>query len=111
MARSLKYVLPEEVAQLTQRLGERIRAARIHRRLRQSDVAAQAGLSLTTIRAIEQGELTTGIGAVFQVLWVLGISREIELLADPGLDREGLALSLDAETKRVFVPRSVDDDF
>lgn len=111
MSRSIKCSLPIEVVQLSQQLGDRIRAARIRRRLRQSDVADRTGLSLTTIRAIEQGEVTTGVGAVFQVLWVLGLSKEVALLADPGLDREGLALSLDAETKRVFVSRKVDDDF
>ena len=34
-----------------------------------------------------------------------------ELIADPGLDRDGLSLALDAAKKRVHVQRKVDDDF
>ena len=39
------------------------------------------------------------------------LAREIELVADPGLDRDGLSLALDAERKRVYLPRKPKDDF
>jgi len=35
----------------------------------------------------------------------------VELIADPGLDRDGLSLSLDSARKRVYVARKLDDDF
>jgi hypothetical protein len=41
----------------------------------------------------------------------MGLAREIELVADPGLDRGGLSLALDAERKRVYLPRKTKDDF
>ncbi len=102
---------PEEVALIARRLGERIRAARIRRKLRQEDLEARSGLSRSTIQAMERGEMSTSLGGYLQVLWILGLAGEVELIADPGLDRDGLSLSLDAARKRVYVARKLDDDF
>jgi hypothetical protein len=55
--------------------------------------------------------MTCSLGAVLHVLWNLGLSNEIELIADPGLDERGLALSLTATGKRVRVPSKIDNDF
>lgn len=106
----IKYC-PDEVSALVTRLGERIRLARIRRKFRQSDLAKMAGISRSTMQAIERGEPTCSIGAVFHVLWVLGISNELNLIGDAGLDREGLALSLLDNGVRVYIPRKVDNDF
>ena len=103
--------LPEEITSAASRLGSRIRVARIHRKLRQEDLALRSGLSRSTIQALEHGEVTCSLGALFLVLWILGLSGELELIADPGLDRDGLALSIDAQTKRVYIPRVLDNDF
>lgn len=103
--------VPESIrAQLAQ-LGQRIRAARIRRKLRQEDLAARAGLSRKAIDAIEAGKFTTGMGTYLMALWALGLNRELDLLADPGLDRDGLTLELDAQSKRVRVSRPLDNDF
>jgi DNA-binding XRE family transcriptional regulator len=101
----------DPVAQIAKRLGGRIRAARIRRKLRQGDLAHRTGLSRTSIQNIERGDLGCSLAVVFQILWNLGLANEIELIADPGLDRDGLALALSADKKRVFVPQKVDDDF
>lgn len=92
-------------------LGLRIRAARIRRGLRQDDLATRAGLSVTAIKAIEAGRLTTGIGTYLQALWAMGLGQELELLADSGLDREGLALEFHTQSKRVQVKRPTNNDF
>lgn len=102
---------PEEVVGLLARLGARIRTARIRRKWRQEDLAAKTNLSRSTIQSIERGELTCSIGSVFHVLWVLGLSNEIDLIADAGLDRDGLALSLSENNLRVYVPRKINNDF
>lgn len=101
----------ESVAQQVLALGQRIRAARIRRGLRQDDLASRSGLSLTAIKAVEAGKLTTGIGTFMQAMWAMGLGQELELLADSGLDREGLALEFNAQSKRVQVKRPVDNDF
>jgi transcriptional regulator with XRE-family HTH domain len=96
-------LIPENVPAKVKSLGARLRAARLRRRLRQEDVAAKLGFSRDTINAVERGSMTTSIGAYFSVLWVYGLQREVELLADPGLDREGAALTFDVGEKRVKV--------
>lgn len=103
--------LPEDVLLIIKRLGERIRAARIRRKLRQEDLAARTGLSRSFIQSIERGQATCFVGGLFNILWTLGLANEIELIADPGLDRDGLSLALSSEKKRVFIPRKLDNDF
>lgn len=103
---------PVAVVKLATDLGRRVRAARTRRGLRQEDLAVAAGLSRTAIEAVEAGKLTTGLGTYIQVLWAMGLADNLDLLADPGLDRDGLALELNAQTKRVSVKRKVlDNDF
>ena len=92
-------------------LGARIKHARIQRKWRQVDVADKTGLSRTAIDAVERGEPTTGIATYFHILWVMGLDKELDLIADPGLDREGLALSYSVTDKRVRIVRKVDNDF
>jgi transcriptional regulator with XRE-family HTH domain len=96
-------LVPESIPAMVKALGARLRAARLRRRLRQEDVAAKLGFSRDTINAVERGSMTTSVGAYFSVLWVYGLQREVELLADPGLDREGAALTFDVGEKRVKV--------
>lgn len=92
-------------------LGLRIRTARTRRKWRQVDLASRSGLSRTAIEAVERGEPTTGIVTYLRALWAMGLNRELEILADPGLDREGLALELSVESKRVSVRQKADNDF
>jgi transcriptional regulator with XRE-family HTH domain len=102
---------PLAVAQLAKRLGERVRSARIRRKLRKEDLALKAGLSRNAIDAVEAGKLTTGLGTYLLALWAMGLAEGLDLIADPGLDRDGLALELDPQTMRVRVGTKVDNDF
>ena len=83
------------------RLGSRIRLARVRRKLRQKDLAQQIGRARATVVALEKGSAKTEIGAYVDALWVLGLLQELDLVADPGLDRDGQALSFSAADKRV----------
>lgn len=96
---------------IARQLGERIKIARINRRLRQQDLVDRSSLSRSTIQAIEKGDPATSLGNYLHVLWLMGLHKEFDLIADPGLDREGLALSLCVATKRVKVERKVVNDF
>ena len=91
-------------------LGSRIRQTRIRRKLRQQDLAEAARCSRSTIQAIEAGELTCSIGAVVTVLWVLGISRELDLIADPAIDQSG-SLEYSAAERRVRPLKRLNNDF
>lgn len=103
--------MPDEVIAQIAALGLRVRQARVHRKWRREDLAMRANLSRTAIEAVERGAPTTGLGTYLRVLWAMGLNAELDLLADPGLDREGMALQYSVQSKRVGVTRKVKNDF
>lgn len=104
-------LLPTELSEVAPSLGSRIRAARQARRLRLEDVAEKTGLSRKTVEAVERGELSTSLGAYIAVLGAMNLAEALGLVADPGLDREGLALNFSVSDKRVRLSTKVDNDF
>ncbi len=103
---------PDDAAgQSLQRLGSRIRLARTRRKLRQEDLAHQIGRARATVVAIEKGSPSTEIGAYAAALWALGLLQELDLVADPGLDRDGQALAFSAVDKRVRPRRQLNNKF
>lgn len=101
---------PELLARL-EALGQRIREARARRKLRQIDLAERTGLSRSTIEAIEHGNPDTSIGAYARALWVMGLDRELDIVADPAIDRDGAALEYTPGERRVRIRRPLDNDF
>ncbi|MFC4308493.1 helix-turn-helix domain-containing protein [Steroidobacter flavus] len=93
------------------RLGSRIRLARLRRKLRQEDLAAKIGRTRATVIAMERGSSTTEIGVYASALWALGLLQELDLVADPGLDRDGQALSFSVSDKRVRLRRPLNNKF
>ena len=105
-------VPPEDpIAQSLVRLGSRIRLARLRRKLRQEDLARKIGRTRATVAAIERGSPATEIRAYVAALWALGLLQELDLVADPGLDRDGQALSFSAADKRVRLRQQLDNKF
>ena len=104
------FQAPEMLARIRS-LGARIKLARIHRKWRQLDLVERSGLSRSTVEAIERGEPGTAIASYLHLLWLMGLDRELDILADPGLDRQGLTLSYSIEDKRVRLPTKIDNDF
>lgn len=102
---------PIEIQEQLQELGGRLRQARKNRNWRQEDLAIRANLSLTAIKAVERGEPTTGLGTYLRVLWAMGLNKELDLLAEPAIDREGMALQFSLQSKRIGVTRKVSNDF
>ncbi len=103
--------LNDSQAQSLSSLGSRIRLARTRRKLRQKDLAQQIGRARATVVAIEKGSPNTEIGAYVAALWALGLLQELDLVADPGLDRDGQALTFFAADKRVRPRRQLDNKF
>lgn len=65
------------------RLGARLREARLARNEPQSRFAARIGVSIPTLRRLEQGDATTQIGHWLEALEVLGRRDELDALLAP----------------------------
>ena len=92
---------PSEQRVLAQ-FGERLRLARLRRKLSTSTVAQRAGMSRTTLYNAEQGDAAVTLGSYLRVLAVLGLEGDIDLLAaDDKLGRrlQDLALEPGRKTK------------
>ena len=67
--------------QLLIQLGGRLRAARALRGWTASQVADRAGISRTTLSAVESGAPSPAIGTYLKVLGVLGVAGDLALVA------------------------------
>ncbi|MDH3206424.1 MAG: helix-turn-helix domain-containing protein [Gemmatimonadota bacterium] len=101
---------PAKVVAAARRLGNNIRTARKRRRLRQKDLATQAGINVQTLRRVEGGSLGTAVGAYIAALWAMGLENQLTQLAEPATDLEGKTLEAAARGERVR-PRALSSDF
>jgi transcriptional regulator with XRE-family HTH domain len=80
--------------------------ARIRRGITQKDLAARAQMSPLRLRKVETGEPTVGLGAIAQVLDVLGLVGSLAQVAGPENDSLGKSLENKNRKKRVDPPRN-----
>lgn len=102
---------PRKVVAAARRLGSNIRTARLRRQIRQEDLAMQAGVTVPTLRRVEEGYLGTGLGAYVATLWALGLEDEVSRIADPAHDLEGRTLEAAARGERVRITEGLPSDF
>ena len=62
-------------------IGENIKFARLRRNYSTQMVSERAGISRPTLNAIEKGDPTVAIGSFANVLLVLGLEKDLLLLA------------------------------
>ncbi|MEJ5027622.1 MULTISPECIES: helix-turn-helix domain-containing protein [Comamonas] len=77
-------------------LGQNIELARRRRGLSQADLAARMGVSVSTVRRLEDGNPGTALVYLASALQVFGDLEKLSLLMDTQTDSVGLAL-MDAE--------------
>lgn len=93
-------------------LGSSIRAARKEKKMSESELAERAGVARSLVQRIEKGDMTCGIGSVFELAYIV----DIPLF---GLDKHGLASEIaQVENKLTLLPKairnsnkSIDDNF
>lgn len=84
-----KSILLPTVQKVLQDLGENIRLARLRRKLSAEQVAERAGISRKTLWAVEIGSPGVAIGTYAQVLFVVGLEKDLlKVAADDSLGRK-----------------------
>jgi transcriptional regulator with XRE-family HTH domain len=103
MAKKTAPLLPS-TDELLRQLGNRLHLARRRRRLSAKHVAQRAGMSPMTLRSLERGGSGVTMGAYLAVMQVLGIEKDLDLLAkaDPlGRELQDVRLSMARPTARI----------
>jgi transcriptional regulator with XRE-family HTH domain len=93
------------VRRALRKLGQDIRDARRRRGLPAAVVAERAFTSRPTLRRIEDGDHTVGIGIYAAVLQALGLLDGLGLIAAPSKDEVGLAMASERLPERVRLRR------
>lgn len=81
MSRNSIVLLPKN-KRLLQTVGENIKLARLRRKLTMDQVSERAGISRPTLSSLEKGNPAVSLGIILQVLLVLGLEKDILLLAE-----------------------------
>ncbi len=79
--RSKKVILLPAAKRTMKALGENIKLARRRRRLSTNQVAERANISRSTLWLVEKGEPGVAMGTYLQVLFVLGLEKDLERIA------------------------------
>jgi transcriptional regulator with XRE-family HTH domain len=102
---------PFEVSDGLREVGQAIRAARLRRRQPASDLAARVGVSIPTLRKLENGDPTVSLGVFAKAAWVLGLLPAIQQAVSPGNDQLAAAIETGRLPRRARRTRelSLDD--
>jgi transcriptional regulator with XRE-family HTH domain len=88
MSDRIPILLPSSVKTLTS-FGENIKLARLRRRFTAEQISERASISRSTLYHIEKGSPSVALGLYFQVLFVLGLEKDLlKVAADDILGRK-----------------------
>jgi transcriptional regulator with XRE-family HTH domain len=107
--RPKQVILLPTARKILVRFGEDIKLARLRRKLSTVQVAERAGISRSTLWQIEKGAASVAMGAYLQVLFVLGLEKNLlTVAADDALGQKlqdaGLLTKKRAPKRKVANP-------
>jgi len=102
---------PAEVTTRIRQLAERIRIARKRRGWTIAETAAKAGINRNTLTALELGKPGVSVSAYVAVLWVLGLDRTLDAVADPDKDTHGKTLEASRRPERTRKRQAPKDEY
>jgi DNA-binding XRE family transcriptional regulator len=76
MKSKMPLIFPK-TARILSEMGENIKLARLRRTLTAEQIAERAGITRTTLWNIEKGSPSVNFGAYTQVLFVLGLEKDL----------------------------------
>lgn len=80
MGREKPILLPKH-KKLMKELGQNIKLARLRRKFSTEQVSERANISRPTLHSIEKGSESVSIGLYLQVLVVLGLEKDLLIIA------------------------------
>mgnify|MGYP000506812296 FL=1 len=78
--KSTLAILPNNI-KILKELGEQIQLARLRRKFSAAQIAERTGMGRKTVYNIEQGSPSVAIGNYLQVLFVLGLEKDLTMVA------------------------------
>ncbi len=79
--KSKGLTLLPRLGKILEETGENIKLARLRRNLTMEQVSERAGISRSTLWQVEKGQSSVSFGVYAQVLFVLGLEKDILKLA------------------------------
>lgn len=79
--RTKKTILLPAARRILKTVGGNIKLARRRRRLNAKQVAERANVSRSTLWLVEKGDTGVAMGTYLQVLFVLGLEKDLEKIA------------------------------
>ena len=79
--RGTKTMLLPKLTKIIEEIGGNIKFARLRRKLTAEQVAERAGISRSTLWQVEKGLPSVSFGTYAQVLFVLGLEKDLLLIA------------------------------
>lgn len=99
--RSKGIIILPKLESILSELGENIKLARLRRKLSAKQVSERAGITRTTLRNIEKGSPNASMAGYIQVLFVLGLEKDLIAVAND--DQLGRKLQ---DTKMIIKKRA-----
>ncbi len=76
-----KTILLPKLTKILGEMGENIKLARLRRKLTTEQIAERAGISRSTLWQVEKGLASVSLGTYAQVLFILGLEKDLQLIA------------------------------